>query len=213
MLYHTGEAFASARREEGSQSVSFLGKKVKKSPDQGSKGADETVHLDRRYSLRMGRGHIVEEQQGSLCYEILADMLSRRGAAGKSSCYIFSRQHPNLLREKYGFDGVPAMWLATQAGESTLDPTSLGMLAHAVAEFLSNTKSGVVLVDGIEYLVTNNDFKKVARALEQINDSVMNYQGCLIMTIDPRAFDQKELAIIERNFDVIHARGAPGSGE
>jgi len=174
---------------------------------QGSQGVDRTTYVDRRYLLRRGRGHIVEEQQGSLCYEIVAGLLSR----GEPSALIISRQHPSLLREKYGFDGVRIIWLATQAGEDTLDPTSLGMLAHTVAEFLSKAKGGVVLLDGIEYLVTNNDFRKVARSLEQINDHVMSSDGYLVMTIDPRAFDQKELAIMVRDFELIHPKGAPVS--
>jgi hypothetical protein len=84
------------------------------------------------------------------------------------------------------------------------------MLAHSRSEFLSKTKDGIVLLDGVEYLITSNDFKKVVRTLEQINDSVMNYGGYLIMTLDPRAFDQKELAIIERYFEIMHPKGATG---
>jgi len=171
----------------------------------------ETIYIDRRYSLKKGRGHIIEEHQGSLCYEILRSLLSKRDADNAVQGFIVSRQHPTALREKYGLEGVPMLWLATQPGENTIDPTSLGMLAHAVAEFLSKTKDGLVLLDGIEYLMTNNDFKKVARLIEQINDSVMNYHGYLLMTMDPRTFDPKELAILERNFEIIHPKGSPGN--
>lgn len=176
-----------------------------------SQGAVETIHMDRRYLLKKGRGHIIEEPQGSLCYGMLLSLLSGNEAGGKLSGYIVSRQHPNLIREKYGFEGTQIIWLATQAGENTMDPTSLGMLAHSISEFLSKTKDGVVMLDGLEYLITSNDFKKVVRAMEQINDSVMNYEGYFIMTLDPKAFDQKELAIIERYFELIHPKGAPGN--
>ena len=192
--------------------MSFLSRTAKKtSVPHMSQGAVETIHMDRRYLLKKGRGHIIEEPQGSLCYEMLSSLLSGNEAGGKLSGYIVSRQHPNLIREKYGFEGTQIIWLATQAGENTMDPTSLGMLAHSISEFLSKTKDGVVMLDGLEYLITSNDFKKVVRAMEQINDSVMNYDGYLIMTLDPRAFDQKELAIIERYFELIHPKGAPGN--
>jgi len=192
--------------------MSFLSRTAKKPPvPYISQGAVETVHMDRRYLLKKGRGHIIEEPQGSLCYEMLSSLLSGNEAGGKLSGYIVSRQHPTLIREKYGFEGTPIIWLATQAGENTMDPTSLGMLAHGVSEFLSKTKDGIVLLDGVEYLITNNDFKKVVRAIEQINDTVMNYEGYLIMTLDPKAFDQKELAIIERYFELIYPKGAPGN--
>jgi len=192
--------------------MSFLSRTAKRTPvPHTSQGAVEAIHMDRRYLLKKGRGHIIEEPQGSLCYEVLSSLLSGNEAVGKLSGYIVSRQHPNLIREKYGFEGTQIIWLATQAGENTMDPTSLGMLAHSISEFLSKTKDGIVLLDGVEYLITNNDFKKVVRVIEQINDSVMNYEGYLIMTLDPRAFDQKELAIIERYFELIHPKGAPGN--
>ena len=193
-------------------SMSFLRRTAKKTiAPQISQRAVETIHMGRRYLLKKGRGHIIEEPQGSLCYELLSSLLSSNEPVGKLSGYIVSRQHPNLIREKYGFEGTPITWLATQAGENTTDPTSLGMLAHGVLEFLSKTKDGIVLLDGVEYLISNNDFKKVVRVIEQINDSVMNYEGYLIITMDPKAFDQKELAIIERYFELIHPKGAPGN--
>jgi hypothetical protein len=192
--------------------MSFLSRAEKKSNGSMSpQSAVEAVHADRRYLLSKGRGHIVEEPQGSLCYELLARLLSDNSYRGKLTGLIVSRQHPNMLREKYGFAGTPIIWLATQAGESTMDPSSLGMLAHSVSEFLSKNKDGIVLLDGIEYLITSNDFRKVVRAIEQINDSVMNFGGYLIMTLDPKTFDQKELAILERYFDVIHPWGYSGN--
>jgi len=192
--------------------VPFLRRKPKTASDGGAPAfSDDSIHISRRYTLRRGRAHIIEEHQGSLSYEIMSDLVSGRGSGPGMSGLIVSRQHPNLLRSKYGFEGVSMIWLATQAGDSTLDPTSLGILARSVEDFLSKNPGGVVLVDGIEYLMTNNDFRKVARTLEQISDSVMDSRGILLMAVDPRAFDPRELAILERDLEVIHPRGAPGS--
>lgn len=185
--------------------MQFLGRDGKNAP--GNRRPGETILVDRRISLVKGRGHIVEELQGATCYELMEYLLSRRERTPVKGL-IVSRQHPSTLKEKYDLGGVQILWLATEPGDSTIDPTSLGMLAHAVEEFLSKAKDGVVLLDGVEYLVTNNDFKKVARTIEQINDSVMSYQGYLLITVDPRTFDPKELAILEKNFEVIHPKGA-----
>jgi hypothetical protein len=157
-------------------------------------------------SIRMGHGYFIEERQGAICYEILRRILAAKDAEPVKG-YIVSRQHPGLIREKYGMEEVAMTWLATQPGEGVLDPTSLGMLAHAVTEFFSSNASSVVLLDGIEYLVTNNDFRKVARMIEQINDSVMSSRGYFITTVDPRAFDPRELAILERNLEKIQPKG------
>ncbi|MEM2839353.1 MAG: DUF835 domain-containing protein [Thermoplasmata archaeon] len=170
---------------------------------------EELLQITRKYSLRKGRGYIVEDPQSVFSFDILANLLSTADNGDRLRGFVVSRQHPNLLREKFGLENTPMIWLATQAGENIMDPSSLGLLAHAVMDFLAKTKNGVVLIDGVEYLVTNNDFKKVIRMLEQINDFVMHYQGYLIVPIDPRAFDEKELAILQRNFELITQQKGP----
>lgn len=164
---------------------------------------EELLQITRKYSLRKGKGYIVEDPQSIFSFDILVNLLSTSEDGERLSGFIVSRQHPDLLRERFGLENTPIIWLATQAGESIIDPTSLGLLSHAVMGFLSKMKNGVVLLDGIEYLVTNNDFKKVIRMLEQINDFVMQYHGYLLVPIDPRAFEERELAILQRNFELI----------
>lgn len=182
--------------------MTLFSRKMKGAKQELSK-PEELLQITRKYSLRKGRGYIVEDPQSVFSFDILVNLLSTSENGDRLRGFIVSRQHPNLLRERFGLENTPIIWLATQAGESIVDPTSLGLLSHAVMDFLSKTKNGVVLIDGIEYLVTNNDFKKVIRMLEQINDFVMQYRGYLIVPIDPRAFDEKELAILQRNFELI----------
>lgn len=174
----------------------------------GSSKPEELLKISRKYSLRKGKAYIVEDPQCAVSYDILVNLLSTEESGERLRGFVISRQHPAQLMQKFGLENTPITWLATQTGEHVLDPTSLGMLAHAVMDFLSKTKNGVVLLDGVEYLITNNDFRKVARILEQMNDSVMQHRGYLIVPLDPRAFDTKELAILERNFEVI----SPKSG-
>ena len=164
---------------------------------------EELLKISRKYSLSKGKGYIIEDPQSTLSFDILVNLLSTEDAGERLRGYVISRQHPSLLREKFGLENTPIIWLATQPGENIIDPTSLGMLAHAVMDFMSKTKNGVVLIDGVEYLITNNDFRKVVRMLEQVNDFVMQYKCYLLVPLDPKAFDSKELAIIERNFELI----------
>jgi len=187
--------------------LSVFKRAPKTSSSQATK-PEELLKISRKYNLRRGKGYVVEDPQGAVSYDILVNLLSTEEEGVRLNGYVISRQHPEQIRAKFGLENTPITWLATQTGENVLDPTSLGMLGNCVTDFFSRTKNGVVLLDGVEYLITNNDFKRVARVLEQMNDSVMQHKGYLIIPIDPRAFDSKELAIIERNFE----RVAPGDG-
>jgi archaellum biogenesis ATPase FlaH len=116
---------------------------------------------------------------------------------------VITRQHPDILREKYGLEETPIYWLATRAGDKVMSPTNLGILANMLVRFTEQTADGVILLDGIEYLVSNNDFGKVLKMVDQVNDHVLQ-SGCrMIIPVDPRAFDSKQLALLERNMDKL----------
>jgi len=189
-------------------------RRKKSTDDEDSPRLEELLQISRKYSLQKGMAYIVEDPHSAFSYDIFVNLVSTEEKGKRLRGYIISRQHPEQLCERFGLEETPITWLATQAGKNSLDPTSLGMLAHAVIDFIMKTPDNIVLIDGVEYLVTNNDFRKVARILEQINDAVMHYKGRLLIPIDPRAFESKELAILERNCEIISPKkgisGFPG---
>jgi hypothetical protein len=58
-------------------------------------------------------------------------------------------------------------------------------------------------VDGIEYLATTNDFQRVLRAIDRWTDATMTSSTKLMITVDPRSFERRELALLERNREVV----------
>ncbi|MBU0685570.1 MAG: DUF835 domain-containing protein [Candidatus Thermoplasmatota archaeon] len=114
-----------------------------------------------------------------------------------------SRRNPDQLRNQFDLGDVQVTWLTTQSGDGCVDSSRPNLLAHAIMEFFQNNKNAIVLIDGIESIVVYNDFNKAVKMLEQINDFVMQYHGYLIISIDPTAFNPRERAIIERNFETI----------
>ena len=54
-----------------------------------------------------------------------------------------------------------------------------------------------------EHLMINNDFPRVLKFIEHVNEIVMQKHALFLVSIDSRAFDPKELALLERNADVI----------
>jgi two-component system cell cycle response regulator len=58
--------------------------------------------------------------------------------------------------------------------------------------------NGVVLLDGIEYLLLDNDFISILRLIEQSNDTVMSSNSRLILQIDPETLDKKDYHLLKR---------------
>ena len=116
---------------------------------------------------------------------------------------VVTRQFPNDIRSKHYLQTTPIVWLSTVAGKDNMDPAKLNLLTDLLINFMEKSHNGVVLVDGIEYLITTNDFARVIRAIDRWTESAMTSSSRLIITIDPRSFDQKELALLERNKEVV----------
>ncbi len=158
--------------------------------------------VSRKYNIRAGRSYVVKEAPPSISFDAFVNLVSTTAdGEGELTGLAVTRQHPDLVREKYSLEKTPIFWLATRAGAKVISPTNLGILTHTLVKFIEDTKDGVILLDGLEYLVSNNDFTKVLRMIDQVNDNISQSRCRMIIPVDPRAFDQRQLALLERNME------------
>jgi hypothetical protein len=167
---------------------------------------EEHILNDRSVRITKGRGMIVEDPKSKLSFKLFARLIAPEESDIRRDGYILSRRAPAIIREEFGFKNVMITWMASGSGQDVVDPTKPGLMAHAIMEFLSKTKNGVVLLDGIESVMVHNDFNRAVRMLEQINDFVMQYQGYLIVPVDPKAFNSRERAMLMKNFETLAVR-------
>ena len=124
---------------------------------------------------------------------------------------MVTRTFPDELRQQYGLHATPIVWLTESVGDLRIAPTSLAVLTDALMRFMENNHNSIVLVEGVEYTVTFNDFRKVLRSLDLLNETAWITKARLIIAVNPNAFDEKERALLERDRTVL--RGAPGIEE
>jgi len=116
---------------------------------------------------------------------------------------VVTRHFPKDVRSKYFIQTTPILWLSTVAGKDNMDPSKLSLLTDYLVNFMEKSQNAVVLIDGIEYLVTSSDFSRTLRAIDRWTETAMASNTRLILSIDQRSFDAKELAILERNKEVV----------
>ncbi len=124
---------------------------------------------------------------------------------------VVTREFPETIRRNFNIQVTPIIWLTESPGEMRVAPTSLAVLTDTVVRFMENNPNSIVLIEGIEYEVTFNDFRKVLKSLDSLNETAWVTRSRLLISIDPRAFDEKELANLERDRKPI--RGAEGIDE
>ena len=186
------------------------------------------------YRLQEGKVYVVEEEKPHFSFTLFSDILRSRcpdcandesflcESLECSTCtlpcpckecdlyesrtqgLVVTRRHPREIRIDYLIQTTPVIWLSSIPGKDNMDPVKLSLLTDMIVNFLENSDNSVVLVEGMEYLMTANDFPKVLRAVDRWSEVVMATSARLVISLDPRAFDEKELALIERNREVVN---------
>jgi hypothetical protein len=129
----------------------------------------------------------------------------KKGVSGL--CIV--RTPPDHLREKYDLD-CRMVWLtklegvrngATSSKFESVSPTETPALTTLIKSFLSENKKGIVLLEGLEYLINQNDFKTVLKFLSGTKDQVFLAKGILLVPFDPVVLEPKDLKALERESD------------
>ncbi|MEW6069328.1 MAG: DUF835 domain-containing protein [Candidatus Thermoplasmatota archaeon] len=151
-----------------------------------------------KYQLESGSSYLIEGRQVERAFDIFKDYVYHN-----ISGLCITRQHIDAVREKYELIKTPILWLSKTPGKNHLSPTDLGMLRETIIEYLKASGESIVMLDGLEYLITHNSFESLLRYLDDINEAVMLSKSRLLIPIDPRTLEEKELALLERGMKPI----------
>lgn len=147
-----------------------------------------------------GMCYVVRERKPFLSYKLFENAITDGAPA-----LCVTRQYPDKIRQSFDIGETRIMWLSHTPGKDHHNPTSIGTLATVISSFIERYEKCVVIIDGLEYLVINNGFQQVLRFVEHINEQVMQSRSTVLVPISPSAFSEKELALLERNVEVIEA--------
>lgn len=155
------------------------------------------------YELRRGFSYLVKETKPNKSFEIFVDQVTHNIQG-----LCVTRQHPTIIRKEWGLEKTPIIWLSNQLGKVYVNPSNIGILSDTIIRFVEKSGDGVILIDGIEFLIVNNDFDKVLRMVHHVTEAVMENRSRLIVSVDPRTLETRELALLERNMEIIEAEEA-----
>ena len=145
-----------------------------------------------------GRLILVEEETDRVTVERFNTEVAtaRRGL-------VLSTIHPSKLRPR--LEAGEVKWLTRTLGG--LNPSRLDYDVYQEVSRFYKEEGGVVLLLGLEYLCFLNGFKLVARSIKKLGDRATTSGGALMVGMNPAAFDQKEVAVLERSFDYVERSG------
>ncbi|MDY0386589.1 MAG: DUF835 domain-containing protein [Methanolobus sp.] len=145
--------------------------------------------------MESGYIYLSDSEDATRSYQIFSDLV-RSGKPG----LCITRQNPAKIRNIYGITKTPIVWLTKNKmnGQESIDSTELFKIYPTIADFINKVDDGVVLMDGLEYLVLDNDFLSVVKLMEQNNDAIMASSSRMVLQLDPNILEKKEFHLLKR---------------
>jgi hypothetical protein len=150
--------------------------------------------------LESGYNYLIEEPQPKRSFEYFKAKVSQ---GSKGLC--ISTSYPKKIIEEYGLHGTTVYWLSElEFDNQSLHPRRLDFeVTRAIQNFVKSNPSSVLIIDGVEFLILINGFERVMTFIKKMNDIMSATASTLITSINPSAFSEEKLSIIEREFDRV----------
>ncbi len=145
----------------------------------------------RKCDLRPGSTYFVKDDG----YDIFLDAV-KCGAFG----FVASTMHPQEVKEKHCLCTTPIIWISDEAFDMGVRPDDLKRLSTIIINFMKNNNA-VVLLDGIDTLISTNGFSKVQPIIQILNSTAQTTNSSLII---PTNMESEDLARLKPLFFTRH---------
>lgn len=131
--------------------------------------------------------YLIEEKTSDRSFKLLKKILE----TGETGLCV-TRDYPEKVKKKYGLEDIEMVWLSNVDRQDVIRPKSLEKLSLALENFLART-GGVILLKGLEYLITNNDFRTVLNLIQSIKDQVAVNESILLIPVNPTIIEKYQM--------------------
>lgn len=152
----------------------------------------------REHELETGYSYLIESEDPYAGFDIFVDYISH----GTKGLWI-AREYPEKLKKRFDIGYCPFIWLSYERDiKYAREPTNIPLIYAEVKNFLDTSQGGIVLVSGLEYLVSQSTFIKVLKFLQLLNENVAVKDALLLLPISPQALSPREVKMLERELRV-----------
>lgn len=148
-------------------------------------------------TIRFTYTYMIKSDTKDMPFDLVQDSV-REGVRG----ICITRVFPDIVRRRFGDTDIPVVWLSSTAKEECIRPRDLEKLSVVIEKFILIAPS-VVLLDGVDYLITNNGFKSVLRLVQILRDYVSVHYSVLLITVPPAVIDEHDMVLLEKEMDEI----------
>lgn len=154
--------------------------------------------------ISQGSTYLLKESQTRDEFSVFNDLIS----VGYSGLCVH-RLNPRELEKRCG-DIYGLIWLTkselsrSRNGDfcstdfKCISPTNLDQLTTHLLRSLDEYPESVVMIGGLEYLLTHNEFSTVLRFIQTLKDRFIPTQSILLLLYDPGTLDDRDVNRLEK---------------
>jgi len=136
--------------------------------------------------------YVIKEEKAKVVFDHFAHLLEK----GHSGLCI-TRIHPRELGMRFAPMPVKFLWLSRSESEEkgdvkSVSPTELSVLASQAVSFMEKEKQSAVLLEGIEYLVSQNGFQSVLKFVQMLSEKSVLRDSYVLLSVNPAAMNERE---------------------
>jgi DNA-binding MarR family transcriptional regulator len=155
-----------------------------------------------KYRLKKGYSYLLQEQTGDRSMEIFLEYVKHQHFG-----LLLTRTQPSRVRQTFGLQTTPILWMTNaDTDEKAVKPKDLERMLYVIKDFISFERDSVLLIQRLDYLITENDFSLVLRFVHQLNDLITTHRCVLVVSLDPSTLKNEKLSLLLQELeDITHA--------
>ncbi|ASJ07395.1 DUF835 domain-containing protein [Thermococcus pacificus] len=114
------------------------------------------------------------------------------------------RENPEQFMKLFEGKDASAVWVTKTGAENSIPPSGVPTLRKDLFRFFEKAsrdgKQGIVFIQNFGYLVLELGFKDAIDFALYLKDSALHYNGYVVMTAVPTAFEKKEWSLLTSEF-------------
>lgn len=162
--------------------------------------AEKNLKTELKYFLDPAECYIFTEKKPLASFEIFVDFITH-GIPG----LVISREHPKKVKKKYNLVRTPILWLSRSDVDNALNPTDLPVLINIIRKFTRKSDETIVLLNGLEYLISQNNFGTVLKCLQEVKDIIILNNARLVLPLHRGTLSLQEYSILEKEFLILES--------
>jgi DNA-binding MarR family transcriptional regulator len=145
-----------------------------------------------RYRLKKGYSYLIQEELPSHSTEVFMEFVTHQHHG-----LMLTRVKPSRIRQSYGLATTPILWMTNaETDDKSVKPKDLDRILCIIKDFISFDTDSIILIQRLDYLITENDFNMVLKLLNNLNDLIMQSKSILIVSLDPLTLSGEKLALL-----------------